>query len=92
FYAWLDTGQYQAARQYAERQTRNIPWSRDDFGSPTPHPNHRLLNRNTLSINYLLGTHHDPETENLANRMGCLLYTKHTPTEHTRKLGLGSRR
>jgi biofilm PGA synthesis protein PgaA len=35
FYAWLDTGQYRAARQYVERQTRNVPWTRYDFGSPT---------------------------------------------------------
>ena len=48
FYAWLDTGQYRAARQYVERQTRNVPWTRYDFGSPTPQPNDRWLTGQSL--------------------------------------------
>ncbi len=71
FYAWLDTGQYQAARQYAERQTRNIPWSRYDFGSPTPQPNDRWLSGQSLRFNYLLATHAEPEAEKLAQRMAA---------------------
>ncbi|MDR0171698.1 poly-beta-1,6 N-acetyl-D-glucosamine export porin PgaA [Enterobacter sichuanensis] len=71
FYAWLDTGQYQAARQYAERQTRNVPWSRYDFGSPTPQPNDRWLTGQSLRFNYLLATHAEPEAEKLAQRMAA---------------------
>ena len=32
----LDTGQYQAARRYVERETRSVPRTRYDFGSPPP--------------------------------------------------------
>lgn len=71
FYAWLDTGQYQAARQYAERQTRNVPWSRYDFGSPTPQPNDRWLTGQSLRFNYLLATHAEPEADKLAQRMAA---------------------
>ncbi|WP_285213391.1 hypothetical protein, partial [Klebsiella quasipneumoniae] len=39
FYAYLDTGQYQAARHYLAQITRNVPWARYDFGSPTAQPN-----------------------------------------------------
>ncbi|HGG8826820.1 TPA: poly-beta-1,6 N-acetyl-D-glucosamine export porin PgaA [Enterobacter kobei] len=69
FYAWLDTGQYLAARQYVERQTRNVPWTRYDFGSPTPQPNDRWLTGQSLRFNYLLATHALPEAEKLSQRL-----------------------
>lgn len=69
FYAWLDTGQYQAARQYVERQTRSVPWIRYDFGSPTPQPNDRWLTGQSLKLNYLLATNALPEAEKLAHRL-----------------------
>lgn len=69
FYAWLDTGQYRAARQYVERQTRNVPWTRYDFGSPTPQPNDRWLTGQSLRFNYLLATHALPEAEKLSQRL-----------------------
>ena len=69
FYAWLDTGQYQAARQYVERQTRDVPWTRYDFGSPTPQPNDRWLTGQSLRFNYLLATNALPEAETLAHRL-----------------------
>ena len=69
FYAWLDTGEYQAARQYVERQTRNVPWTRYDFGSPTPQPNDRWLTGQSLRFNYLLATNALPEAEKLAHRL-----------------------
>lgn len=69
FYAWLDTGQYQAARQYVERQTRSVPWTRYDFGSPTPQPNDRWLTGQSLKLNYLLATNALPEAEKLAHRL-----------------------
>ncbi len=69
FYAWLDTGQYLAARQYVERQTRKVPWTRYDFGSPTPQPNDRWLTGQSLRFNYLLATHALPEAEKLSQRL-----------------------
>ncbi|MEH0887980.1 poly-beta-1,6 N-acetyl-D-glucosamine export porin PgaA [Enterobacter sp. UNJFSC 003] len=69
FYAWLDTGQYQAARQYVERITRNASWSRYDFGSPTAQPNDRWLIGKSLTFQYLLATHALPEAGKLAQRL-----------------------
>ncbi len=69
FYAWLDTGEYPSAHQYAERQTRNVPWTRYDFGSPTPQPNDRWLTGQSLRFNYLLATNALPEAEKLARRL-----------------------
>jgi len=69
FYAWLDTGDYQSARRYAERQTRSVPWTRYDFGSPTPQPNDRWLTGQSLRFNYLLATNALPEAETLAHRL-----------------------
>ncbi len=69
FYAWLDTGQYQSARQYVERQTRDVPWTRYDFGSPTPQPNDRWLTGQSLRFNYLLATNALPEAETLVHRL-----------------------
>ncbi|HFK5806731.1 TPA: poly-beta-1,6 N-acetyl-D-glucosamine export porin PgaA [Enterobacter bugandensis] len=69
FYAWLDTGQYQAARQYVERQTRSVPWIRYDFGSPTPQPNDRWLTGQSLKFNYLLSTNALPDADKLAHRL-----------------------
>jgi biofilm PGA synthesis protein PgaA len=67
FYAWLDTGEYPSARRYAERHTRNVPWTRYDFGSPTPQPNDRWLTGQSLRFNYLLATNALPEAEKLAH-------------------------
>lgn len=69
FYAWLDTGQYQAAHRYVERQTRNVPWTRYDFGSPVPQPNDRWLTGQSLKFNYLRSTNALPEAEKLAHRL-----------------------
>lgn len=69
FYAWLDTGRYQAARQYVERQTRSVPWTRYDFGSPTPQPNDRWLTGQSLKFNYLLSTNALPDADKLAHRL-----------------------
>ncbi len=56
FYARLDTGQYQTARRYVERETRSVPRTRYDFGSPTAQPNDRWLTGQSLKLNYLLAT------------------------------------
>ncbi|HCM9643990.1 poly-beta-1,6 N-acetyl-D-glucosamine export porin PgaA [Enterobacter hormaechei] len=69
FYAWLDTGQYQAARRYVERETRSVPWTRYDFGSPTAQPNDRWLTGQSLKFNYLLATNALPEAEKLSYRL-----------------------
>lgn len=69
FYAWLDTGQYQSAHEYVERETRSVPWIRYDFGSPTPQPNDRWLTGQTLKLNYLLATNALPEAEELSYRL-----------------------
>lgn len=63
FYAWLDTGQYQAARRYVERETRSVPWTRYDFGSPAAQPNDRWLTGQSLKFNYLLATNALPEAK-----------------------------
>ncbi len=69
FYAWLETGQYQAARRYVERETRSVPWTRYDFGSPTAQPNDRWLTGQSLKFNYLLATNALPEAEKLSYRL-----------------------
>lgn len=69
FYAWLDTGQYQTARRYVERETRSVPWTRYDFGSPTAQPNDRWLTGQSLKLNYLLATNALPEAEKLSYRL-----------------------
>ena len=69
FYAWLDTGQYQAARRYVERETRSVPWTRYDFGSPAAQPNERWLTGQSLKFNYLLATNALPEAEKLSYRL-----------------------
>ncbi len=69
FYAWLDKGQYQAARRYVERETRSVPWTRYDFGSPTAQPNDRWLTGQSLKFNYLLATNALPEAEKLSYRL-----------------------
>ncbi|HAV1769295.1 TPA: poly-beta-1,6 N-acetyl-D-glucosamine export porin PgaA [Enterobacter hormaechei subsp. xiangfangensis] len=69
FYAWLDTGQYPAARRYVERETRSVPWTRYDFGSPTAQPNDRWLTGQSLKFNYLLATNALPEAEKLSYRL-----------------------
>ncbi len=71
FYAWLDTGQYPAARRYVERLTHGVPWTRYDFGSPTPQPNDRWLIGQSLRFNYLLATHALPEAEMLAQHLAA---------------------
>lgn len=69
FYAWLDTGQYQAARRYVERETRSVPWTRYDFGSHAAQPNDRWLTGQSLKFNYLLATNALPEAEKLSYRL-----------------------
>ncbi len=69
FYARLDTGQYQTARRYVERETRSVPWTRYDFGSPTAQPNDRWLTGQSLKLNYLLATNALPEAEKLSYRL-----------------------
>ncbi|MGQ8418496.1 poly-beta-1,6 N-acetyl-D-glucosamine export porin PgaA [Enterobacter hormaechei] len=69
FYAWLDTGQYQAARRYVERETRSVPWTRYDFWSPAAQPNDRWLTGQSLKFNYLLATNALPEAEKLSYRL-----------------------
>lgn len=65
----LDTGQYQTARHYVERETRSVPWTRYDFGSPTAQPNDRWLTGQSLKLNYLLATKRLPEAEKLSYRL-----------------------
>ena len=69
FYAYLDTGQYQAARQYVERISQNTTWSRYDFGSPTAQPNNQWLSGKSLDFQYLLMTKALPEVEKLAHHL-----------------------
>ncbi|MCF0252628.1 MAG: poly-beta-1,6 N-acetyl-D-glucosamine export porin PgaA [Shigella flexneri] len=69
FYAYLDTGHYQAARQYVDRITQNATWTRYDFGSPTAQPNDQWLSGKSLDFQYLLMSKALPEAEKLAHHL-----------------------
>lgn len=71
FYAYLDTGQYQAARHYLTQITRNVPWARYDYGSPTAQPNDQWLIGQSLTFQYLLATHALPQAEAVAHRLAA---------------------
>ena len=63
FFALLDSGQYHAARRYADRLIENAPYRRYSFGSPVPQPNDRWLTGQLLNFQYLLLTHALPEAQ-----------------------------
>lgn len=71
FYAYLDTGHYQAARQYVKQISRNTTWTRYDFGSPTAQPNDLWLISKSLDFQYLLMTNALPEAEKLAHHLAA---------------------
>lgn len=69
FFALLDTGQYQAARQYVDRITQTASWTRYNYGDPTPQPNDQWLNGQSLNFQYLLITNALPQAEALAQHL-----------------------
>lgn len=71
FYAYLDTGNYHAARQYVEQINRNITWTRYDFGSPTAQPNDLWLSGKSLKFQYLFMANALPEAEKLVHQLAA---------------------
>ncbi|EIV3803898.1 TPA: poly-beta-1,6 N-acetyl-D-glucosamine export porin PgaA [Klebsiella aerogenes] len=71
FYALLDSGQYQAARDYLATLTNGVPYTRRLYGSPTPQPNDPWLNAQSLKVQYLLSTNALPEAERLSRRLAA---------------------
>lgn len=71
FYALLDSGQYQAARDYLATVTNGVPYTRRLYGSPTPQPNDPWLNAQSLKVQYLLNTNALPEAEQLSGRLAA---------------------
>ncbi len=69
FYALMDSGQYSSAHRYIERITHNVPYTRYNFGSPTPQPNDSWLAGQSLWFQYLLMTNALPEAERLSRHM-----------------------
>ncbi len=71
FYALLDSGQYQAARDYLAKVTNGVPYTRHLYGSPTPQPNNPWLNAQSLKVQYLLSTNALPEAEQLSSHLAA---------------------
>ncbi len=71
FYALLDTGQYPAAQQYVARLTRNAPYIRRLYGSPTPQPNDDWLTAQSLNVHYLAATNALPQAEARMQRLAA---------------------
>lgn len=71
FYALLDSGQYQAARDYLAKVTSGVPYTRRLYGSPTAQPNNPWLNAQSLKVQYLLSTNALPEAEQLSSRLAA---------------------
>lgn len=69
FYALLDTGQYPAAQRYVARLTRNAPYIRRLYGSPTPQPNDDWLTAQSLNVHYLAATNDLPQAEARMQRL-----------------------
>ncbi len=65
---WI-RGSIRPPRRYVERETRSVPWTRYDFGSPAAQPNDRWLTGQSLKFNYLLATNALPEAEKLSYRL-----------------------
>ncbi|STQ09327.1 biofilm PGA synthesis protein PgaA [Enterobacter cloacae] len=51
--------------------TRNVPWARYDYGSPTAQPNDQWLIGQSLTFQYLLATHALPQAEAVAHRLAA---------------------
>lgn len=71
FYALLDSGQYQAARDYLDNVSKDVPYTRYAYGSPTPQPNDQWLNAQSLKVQYLLSTNALAEAEALSRRLAA---------------------
>ncbi|MBM5552750.1 poly-beta-1,6 N-acetyl-D-glucosamine export porin PgaA, partial [Klebsiella quasipneumoniae] len=71
FYALLDTGQYPAAQRYVARLTRNAPYIRRLYGSPTPQPNDDWLTAQSLNVHYLAATNDLPQAEARMQRLAA---------------------
>lgn len=69
FFALLNTGQYRAARQYVAQMVQSNPWTRYDYGDPTPQPNDRWLLGQSLSVQYLLQTNDQAQAQSLAHHL-----------------------
>ncbi|WP_270501855.1 poly-beta-1,6 N-acetyl-D-glucosamine export porin PgaA [Kluyvera ascorbata] len=69
FFALLNTGHYEAAREYVDSIVKQTPWARYDYGNPSPQPNDRWLTGQSLYFQYLLQTHSLPEAEALAQHL-----------------------
>lgn len=71
FYALLDTGQYPEAQRYVARLTRNAPYIRRLYGSPTPQPNDDWLTAQSLNVHYLAATNDLPQAEARMQRLAA---------------------
>ncbi len=71
FYALLDTGQYPAAQRYVARLTRNAPYIRRLYGSPTPQPNDDWLTAQSPNVHYLAATNDPPQAEARMQRLAA---------------------
>lgn len=71
FYALLDTGQYPAAQRYVARLTRNAPYIRRLYGSPTSQPNDDWLTAQSLNVHYLAATNDLPQAEARMQRLAA---------------------
>ncbi|KAB1847503.1 poly-beta-1,6 N-acetyl-D-glucosamine export porin PgaA, partial [Klebsiella pneumoniae] len=71
FYALLDTGQYPAAQRYVARLTRNAPYIRRFYGSPTSQPNDDWLTAQSLNVHYLAATNDLPQAEARMQRLAA---------------------
>ncbi|WEF27837.1 poly-beta-1,6 N-acetyl-D-glucosamine export porin PgaA [Klebsiella aerogenes] len=71
FYALLDSGQYQAARDYLDKVAKAAPYTRYTYGSPTPQPNDQWLSAQSLKVQYLVSTNALPEAQALSSRMAA---------------------
>ena len=69
FFALLDTGQYQAARQYVARIMQNTRWARYDDGDPIAQPNDRWLTGQSLYVQYLTQSNALPQAQALSRQL-----------------------
>lgn len=69
FFALLDTGQYQGARQYVARMMQNTPWARYDYGDPIAQPNDRWLTGQSLYVQYLAQSNALPQAQALSRQL-----------------------
>ena len=91
FYALLDTAQYPAAQRYVARLTRNAPYIRHLYGSPTPQPNDDWLTAQTLNVHYLSATNALPQAEARMQRLAATAPGNQGPADRLCRRAAGQR-